>query len=144
MLKCTPFILFDGQCAEAMTFYQTCLGGTLTMVTVGETPMKSQFPVEKHGRVINAQLKSQAIEISATDWLDPTQAWTQGKNVGLYVVGETYPEIRDLFDRLKAGASEQHFVGLMNMPFGTYGHFYDRFGISWFFKANQRMPAAKR
>jgi PhnB protein len=25
MLNCTPFLLFDGNCAEAMTFYQKCL-----------------------------------------------------------------------------------------------------------------------
>jgi PhnB protein len=25
MLNCTPFLLFDGNCAEAMTSYQKCL-----------------------------------------------------------------------------------------------------------------------
>jgi uncharacterized glyoxalase superfamily protein PhnB len=31
MLECTPFLLFDGNCAEAMTFYHQCLGGELTL-----------------------------------------------------------------------------------------------------------------
>ena len=26
-LSCTPFLLFDGHCAEAMGFYHECLGG---------------------------------------------------------------------------------------------------------------------
>jgi PhnB protein len=30
MLHTTPFLLFDGNCAEAMTFYHKCLGGELT------------------------------------------------------------------------------------------------------------------
>ncbi len=30
MLHSTPFLLFDGDCAEAMTFYRECLGGELT------------------------------------------------------------------------------------------------------------------
>jgi len=31
MLRATPFLFFDGNCAEAMTFYQKCLGGELTL-----------------------------------------------------------------------------------------------------------------
>jgi PhnB protein len=44
---CTPFLLFDGNCAEAMTFYHQCLGGELTLTKLGDTPMKAQFPPEK-------------------------------------------------------------------------------------------------
>ena len=69
MLSCTPFLLFDGNCAEAMTFYQKCLGGELTLTKLGDTPMKAGFPMEKHNRIINAYLKSGAIEFSATDWM---------------------------------------------------------------------------
>jgi PhnB protein len=69
MLRCTPFLLFDGNCAEAMTFYHECLGGELTLIKLGDIPMKSQFPPEKYNRLNNAYLKSGAIEISATDWM---------------------------------------------------------------------------
>jgi uncharacterized glyoxalase superfamily protein PhnB len=31
MLNLTPFLLFDGNCAEAMAFYQSCLNGELTI-----------------------------------------------------------------------------------------------------------------
>src|SRR5215510_3868179 len=67
MIDCMPFLLFDGNCAEAMTFYHKCLGGELELTKLGDTPMKTQFPPEKHNRMINAVLKSGAIEISATD-----------------------------------------------------------------------------
>jgi len=43
MLRCTPFLLFDGNCAEAMTFYHECLGGELKLTKLGDTPMKAQF-----------------------------------------------------------------------------------------------------
>jgi PhnB protein len=69
MLYCTPFLLFDGNCAEAMTFNHKCLGGDLTLTKLADTPMKAQFPPEKHGRMINVHLKSGAIEISAADWM---------------------------------------------------------------------------
>ena len=46
MLNLTPFLLFDDNCAEAMAFYQSCLGGKLTITTVGDTSMKTQVPPE--------------------------------------------------------------------------------------------------
>ena len=49
MIKLTPFLLFDGNCAEAMTFYHQCLGGELTLTKLGDTTMKDQYPKEKHG-----------------------------------------------------------------------------------------------
>jgi len=67
MPKVMPFLLFDGNCAEAMRFYQNYLGGELTLTKLGDTPMKSQFTPEKYNRIINAHLKSGEIEISASD-----------------------------------------------------------------------------
>src|SRR6185503_3466186 len=99
MLHCTPFLLFDGNCAEAMTFYQSCLGGNLVLTKLGETPMKGQFPPEKHGRIINAQLKSGAIDISATDWMaSPEFDPILGNMSALFVVGGSYDELKTVFD----------------------------------------------
>ena len=39
MINLSPFLLFDGNCAEAMAFYQSCLGGELTLTRVCDTPM---------------------------------------------------------------------------------------------------------
>ncbi len=60
MLHTTPFLLFNGNCAEAMTFYQTCLGGELTLIKLRDTPMKAQFPEEKHNRIIYARVKNES------------------------------------------------------------------------------------
>jgi PhnB protein len=139
MLRCTPFLLFDGNCAEAMTFYQACLGGSLILTKLGDTPMKDQFPPEKHGRIINAQLKSGAIEISATDWMaSPTFDPILGNMSALFVVGGDYVELRTVFDKLAEGANKERFQELHEMPFGTYGQFYDKYGIQWIFKGDPR------
>src|ERR1035441_9072192 len=62
MITLTPFLLFDGNCAEAMAFYQSCLGGDLTITKVGDTPMKGHMPPEQHHKVAHAHLKSGVIE----------------------------------------------------------------------------------
>lgn len=137
MLRCTPFLLFDGECAEAMTFYHECLGGELTLTKLADTPMKAQFPPEKHHRIINAQLKSGAIEISATDWMaSPDLEPKQGNTYAIYVMGGTYDELQAVFDKLKDGANKEWFQELHAMPFGTYGQFFDRFGVQWIFRGD--------
>jgi PhnB protein len=137
MLRCEPFLLFDGNCAEAMTFYQNCFGGELTLTKLADTPMKDQFPPEKHNRIINAHLTSGAIDISATDWMaSPAFEPIQGNTFALFVIGGAYEELKTVFDKLKAGASEDWFQELHEMPFGIYGQFFDKFGIQWIFRGN--------
>ncbi len=135
MLRCTPFLLFDGNCAEAMGFYHGCLGGTLVLSKLGDTPMKAQFPPEKHGRIINAQLKSGAIEISATDWMaSPAFEPIRGNMSAIFVQSSDDEALRQVFDRLAVGAERDRFQDLHALPFGTYGQFYDQFGVQWIFR----------
>lgn len=137
MLRCTPFLLFDGNCAEAMTFYHQCLGGELTLSRLGDTPMKDQFPEEKHNRMINAHLVSGNIDISATDWMaSPSFEPIQGNTFAIFVIGGAYDELKTVFDKLAEGAEKERFQALHNLPFGTYGQFYDKFGIQWIFKGD--------
>ena len=139
MLYCTPFLLFDGNCAEAMTFYHQCLGGDSTLTKLGDTPMKDQFPPEKHNRMINAHLKSGAIDISATDWMaSPAFEPKLGNTFAIFVVGGTNDELKTVFDKLAEGASKEWFQELHNLPFGTYGQFFDKYGIQWIFRGEKK------
>ncbi len=138
MLDCTPFLLFDGNCAEAMTFYHKCLGGELTLTKLGDTPMKDQFPVEKHDRLINAHLKNGVIEISATDWMaSPAFEPKQGNTFAIFVIGGTYDELKTVFDKLSDGANQEWFQELHNMPFGSYGQFFHKYDVQWIFKGEK-------
>jgi PhnB protein len=122
-----------------MTFYHNCLGGELTLTRLGDTPMKDQFPVEKHDRMINAHLKSGGIEISATDWMaSPAFEPILGNMSALFVIGGSYDELKTVFDKLKDGAEKERLQELHDMPFGTYGQFYDRFGVQWIFRGEKR------
>lgn len=138
MLKATPFLLFDGNCAEAMTFYHQCLGGELKLTKLGDTPMKDQLPAEKHSRIINAYLRSGDIEISATDWMaSPEFEAVQGNTFAIFVNGETFDELKAVFDKLRDGDNNQRLQELHEMPFGIYGQFYDKFGVQWIFRGNK-------
>lgn len=140
MLRSIPFLLFDGQCAEAMSFYQKCFGGSLTVTKLGDSPMKDMLPPEKHGRTINAHLKSGAIEISASDWMaSPAFQPVQGNMSAIFVLGGAYEELKVVFDKLAQGAEKGRFQELHDLPIGTYGQFYDRYGVQWIFKGDARV-----
>jgi PhnB protein len=133
-MRVTTYLLFDGSCREAMTFYHSILGGELTMTTVAESPMKEMFPPALQGRIVSAHLTSTTLDISASDWLRPAVAPISGNRVMLYVSGGTPAETRRLFQRLSEGAAVTD--PLTEQPFGLYGALNDRFGNRWMFHAD--------
>jgi PhnB protein len=136
----TPFLLFDGNCAEAMTFYHSVLGGELTITRVGDMGMP--VPPEVRDKVAHAHLEGGTIAFSATDWQHPTRQPRQGNTVAMYLDGGTYEDLKVIFDRLSDGADPALRDELRQMPFGTYGHLADRFGVHWFFRGNRSDASA--
>ena len=136
-MQLTPFLLFDGDCAEAMAFYQSCLGGELTITRISDTPMKGQMPPEQHHKVAHAKLKSDLMVFSATDWLHPTRRPAPGNTVAIYISGAKYAELRKIFDKLAVGANKELLDNLRDMPFGSYGHLADKYGVHWFFQGDK-------
>ncbi len=141
MISLTPFLLFDGNCAEAMAFYQSFLGGELMITKVADTPMKARMPAEQHQKVAYARLKRGALEFSATDWLHPKRTPKQGNTVALYVNGDNYAELRIIFDALTMGGDKALLDDLQDTPFGIYGHLADKYGVHWFFRGEKRDQA---
>ncbi len=57
-LQPIPYLSFDGNCAEAMRFYEKVLGGKITvMMTGAESPICDQMPKEFADRIMNAQMQ---------------------------------------------------------------------------------------
>jgi PhnB protein len=56
MTQINPYLHFDGNCREAMTFYRESLGGELALQAVGDSPMASQMPAEAQKKILHASL----------------------------------------------------------------------------------------
>lgn len=143
-MNLSPFLLFDGNCAEAMAFYQSCLGGELEITLLRDTPMAAQAPAHLHEKVAYSHLRSGAIDISATDWQHQTRHPRQGNTVGLYLTGTGYAELKPAFDALADGADPDLLDDLRDLPFGVYGHLADRFGVHWFFRGDTAEGPAEK
>jgi PhnB protein len=89
-------------------------------------------------KVAHAHLKSGVVEFSATDWLHPKRTPKQGNTIGMYVNGGKYKELRPVFDRLAAGADNELLDDLRDVPFGSYGHLADKYGVHWFFQGEKK------
>jgi PhnB protein len=135
-MQLTTYLLFAGTCKEAMTFYHAIFGGELSMTTVGDSPMKAAFPVAMHGRIVSARLKSNVVDISASDWLRPNEKRIQGNTVCLYLSGGNPDDTKSIFGKLSEGAEITDPLG--DQPFGLYGAFNDKFGNRWMFHSAKK------
>ncbi len=129
MKKLETYLFFNGNCGEAMRFYESLLGGDLRTVAVKDTPEASKFPPNKSNWLLHSKLDAEGATIMASDWMhaDPYPGM-HGFYVCLTVDGAA--DAKALFDKLAEG-------GQINQPFGKtfysegFGMLVDRFGAPW-------------
>ena len=127
-MRMTPYLNFDGQCAEAFRFYERVLGGTLEVQTHGDSPIAEHVPPEWHDRILHARLVVGDAVLMGSDTPPNEEAKPQGMAVSL--------QVRDAAeaDRIFAALVEG---GSVTMPLEKtfwaerFGMLVDRFGIPW-------------
>jgi PhnB protein len=129
MKQITPYLFFDGNCKEAMTFYKDVFGGELSMMKVGESPEAEKMPDSKDRMLHAAIMVNGKLMLMASDTMMPGQTAEMGEGVYNTVICDTKEEIETLFSRLSEG-------GKVNMPleeafFGWFGSLTDKFGVKW-------------
>ncbi len=130
-MRLSVYALFDGQCHSAMAFYQQVFGGELNLTKVKDSPMQAMFPPLLQDRVVNARLTSTEVDISASDWLHPTEHPQNGNLLCLYLSGGSAARTREIFALLAAAGTVTD--PLIEHPFGLYGAINDNFGLRWMF-----------
>ena len=133
MARLVSYLTFDGNCAEAMTFYKTCFGGELELNKVGEGPMAGKMPPEVKDQIMHSRLSSGKIELMASDMMGHGEL-AKGNNITLCLICESEQELKELFDKLSSGGKVTQPVA--KEFFGWYGGFADKFGINWMLQAD--------
>jgi PhnB protein len=129
MLQLDAYLLFNGNCAEAMRFYEKTLGGKLNLMTNAQSPIADKMPPGTGDRILHAHLELDGRALMASDW--PTDRPYEGmKGFSLSLSYPTVAEAKRVFDALSAG-------GKVTMPFEktfwaeSFGMLTDRFGTGW-------------
>ena len=127
----TAYLAFDGNCAEAMHFYEQALDAKLqTLMSNGQSPMAPHIPPEHHGRILHAYLVLPgAGALMAADCM-PEMPYEGMKGFSLTLNYSTVEQAQSVFKALSQG-------GKVTMPMqpsfwaNTWGMLTDRFGTPW-------------
>lgn len=124
-----PYISFNQNAREAMTFYQTVFGGKLVMQTFGEGHA-TQDPAAMN-LIMHAQLiADNGIMFMAAD-TPPGMDFQPGAMIRMSLGGDDAAELKGYFEKLADGATI--LAPLEQAPWGdTFGMLIDRFGVMWF------------
>ncbi|HXR81843.1 MAG TPA: VOC family protein [Saprospiraceae bacterium] len=125
-----PYLNFNGQCREAMAFYQQCLGGELILQKVSESPMSAQMPPGMESNILHSSLTNDHLMLMGSDMIG--QGLKPGNAIGLCLQCSSEEEIQSFFKNLSIGAKvkmelHQTFWG------ATYGELTDQYGFNWMF-----------
>jgi len=129
MTQINSYLTFNGNCREAMTFYQKCLGGALTFQTIGESPLSDKMPKKMKDCILHATLVKEGLILMGSDMV-PQQGLIKGNAVSLSLNCSSEAEIKARYAKLSAGGSADH--ALENTFWGAiFGGLTDRYGNHW-------------
>ena len=123
MMKLNPYLMFSGNCKEALDFYTEQLDGEIvSMQTVADSPL--DVPDEHKHRIFNSHFRAGDLFFMASDDL-PDQPVVQGGNFALFVTFSEKEEQEKVFSGLSQG-------GKVLFPLENgFGMLADKFGIQW-------------
>lgn len=129
MTRINSYLTFSGNCREAMTFYQACLGGELSFQTIGDSPVPTQMPPEMKNSVLHSILTNGSWFIMASDMVGE-KGVLRGNAVSMMLHFSDEAAIRATYDYLVAGGVATH--PLEDTFWGAvFGGLTDQFGNHW-------------
>jgi len=135
-----PYLTFDGNCAQAMSFYHRVLGGELeTMMKMKDAPQQcDQMPPGSEELIMHACLVLDGSMLMASDNM-PGQPYAGMNGFSVAMTYPTADAAREVFEALAEG-------GKVTMPLGetfwaeAFGAVTDRFGAPWLINGAMKAP----
>lgn len=126
-----PFLSFNGNCREAMFFYQECFGGDLHLNYLKDAPGPQGFPEEMSHLIVSARLISGHIKLFASDLTDE-EGIAKGNRVSLLFSGTHNSHFKSIFNKL-SGKGKITCPISDKMLAGEWASLTDRYGVQWIF-----------
>ncbi|HBW38832.1 VOC family protein [Desulfosporosinus sp. BICA1-9] len=126
-----PYLVFNGNCEEAVNFYQGVLGGESQILHFSDAPPNPAFPVPEEIKnfVLHAELRKDGHVIRFSDTFPNTPS-NAGNNISFSLEFDTKEETKAMFEALSVGGNVE--MDLNETFFSPlYGKFTDKFGIRW-------------
>ena len=123
----TPYILFDGNCEEALQFYARALHGEIKDLSRFEGSPAENMSADKQ-KILHANFAAEGIFFMASDG----GSGPSGTRVHLSISFDNAEQLDQVFNAMAEG-------GKVTMPLqdtfwgARFGMLEDRFGINWMF-----------
>jgi len=132
-LSIYAYLTFNGNCRQAMKFYQKCLGGKLTFQTVSKTPEANRLPQQAQKYIVQATLHKDDLILVGSD-LVGDEGLLKGNAVCMLLHCKTKTKAKDVYRRLSKNG--QPTQPLVKNYFGiVMGGITDQFGYRWILTA---------
>lgn len=125
--RLNPYLSFGDNARQAMEFYRTVFGGTLTMTTFGEFGEADSPTADTimHGMLETAG----GFTLMAAD-TPPGMVHDPGTNIAVSLSGDDAEELRGYWDKLSGSGTVS--VPLARQMWGDeFGMCVDGFGVTW-------------
>lgn len=127
-VQLNAYLHFFDDARQAMEFYQSVLGGELTLSTFGDFNA-SEDPGEQD-KIMHAQLTTDSGMVLMASDTPASMSGTKGTNFSLSLSGDDEPTLRRYFEELSAGGDVT--MPLDQAPWGdTFGMCVDKFDVKW-------------
>jgi PhnB protein len=125
--RLNPYISFAGSARQAMEFYRSVFGGTLTLSTFGDAGAADSADADK---IMHGMLETDSgYTIMGADTPGGMEQ-SSGSNITISLSGDDGDELRGYWERLSDGGRVT--VPLEKQMWGDeFGMCTDRFGVAW-------------
>jgi len=128
-MEVIPYLMFSGDCEEALKFYEQVLGATIGEVMKTEgSPAQAMMPADWGDKVMHARFTLDGNVVMASD--APPGHYQKPQVISMSLGLSDTAKGEEIFNKLAEG-------GATTMPFGPtfwakgFGMCIDRFGIPW-------------
>jgi PhnB protein len=129
-----PYFSFPGNARQAMEFYKSVFGGSLTVNTFGESGAPDPSIADK---IMHAQLDTDSgFTLMGSD-TPPGMDYNPGDNISVSLSGDDADELRGYWKKLSDSGTVQ--MPLEKQMWGDeFGMCADEFGVNWMVNISQQ------
>jgi PhnB protein len=131
--RLNPYVSFAGNARQAMEFYQSILGGNLTLTTFGQFGDPNAEGADK---IMHGMLESdKGFALMGAD-TPPGMSYKPGDTMTISLSGDDATDLHGYWDKLSDGGTVS--VPLEKQMWGDeFGMCVDKFGIGWMVNIGQ-------
>jgi PhnB protein len=135
MKETNTYLIFNGNCRQAMTFYGKCLGIEPQIMSFGDMPAQPGCPTtpETKDLVMHARIGQGPKTFLMASDTQPGMPFKQGDNFSISINCDSAQEVDKYFNALVGDGGKVTMPPQETFWAARFGMGTDKFGVNWMF-----------